>query len=123
MKHNTAALVLAILGTICGVIGGLMWATCADACAGVVGTSGGYVAGFCILGIGGAALSLIGGIQAFGYKKSELGLSVIGFLMQVANFILQCVFLGGFSFTLSVWTILAIVLLLLETIMSAKKPQ
>lgn len=120
MKKNTASLVLAIIGAICGIIGAIMWTACADACANIVGSSTGYTVGFIVLGLGGAVLSLIGGIQAYKLKKSGFVLSVIGFLFQVGNLVLQCVFAEGFSFVLSLWTILAIVLLLIETILSKK---
>lgn len=122
MKKNTAALVLAIIGAICGIIGAIMWTACADACANIVGSSTIYTVGFIVLGLGGAVLSLIGGIQAYGFKKGGFGFSLVGFLFQVGNLILQCVFAEGFSFVLSLWTIIAILLLLIETIMSKRKP-
>lgn len=122
MKKNTAALVLSILGAIFGVIGGILWATCADTCADIVQSSTGYTIGFIALGVGGSVLSLIGGIQAFGFKKAGLPLSVVGLLLQVGNFVLECVFLGGFSFVLSLWTILAMIMLVIATVFAAKKP-
>lgn len=121
MKKNTAALVLAIIGTVFGIIGAIMWAACADTCADIVGSSTGYTVGFIVLGLGGAVFSLIGGIQAYNLKKSGLALSVVGLLMQFGNIILQCVFLGGFSFVLSLWTIVAIILLLVATILAGRK--
>lgn len=123
MKKNTASLVLAIFGAIFGIIGGLMWTACADTCADIVGGGTGYTIGFLVLGIGGAVLSLIGGIQAYGNKSGKMGLSVTGLLCQIANIVLQCVFLGGFSFILSLWSILAAILLLLATVFAARKPQ
>ncbi len=122
MKKNTASLVLAIIGAIFGIIGAVMWTACADACANIVGSSTAYTIGFIVLGLGGSVISLIGGIQAYGFKKSGFALSLVGFLMQVGHLVLQCVFAGGFSFILSLWTILAIVLLLIETILSKKQP-
>ncbi len=121
MKKNTAALVFSILGAIFGVIGAIMWAACADTCANVVGSSTLYTMGFIVLGVGGGVLSLIGGIQAFGFKASGFALSIIGFLMQVGNLVLECVFAEGFSFILSLWTLLAIVMLLLATIFAKRK--
>ena len=121
MKKNVAALVCAIVGAVFGVIGGIMWAACAEACAEIVGSSVGYTVGFILLGIGGALISLIGGIQAFGFKRGRLGLSVLGLLMQAGNLVLQCVFVKGFSFIMSLWTLLALVMLLLATIFAAKK--
>lgn len=121
MKKNIAALVLAILGAIAGVVGGIMWAACADACADVVGSSVGYTVGFILLGIGGAVLSLVGGIQAFTYKKGRVVLSVFGLLFEVGALILQCVFIEGFEFVLSMWTMFAIILLFIETILAARK--
>lgn len=123
MEKNTAALVFAIIGSIFGIIGAIMWAACADTCADIVGSSTGYTIGFIVLGLGGAVISLIGGIQAFHFKKAGVPLSVIGLLMQIGNLILQCVFAGGFSFVLSLWTIVAIVLLLVETILAGRKQQ
>ncbi|MDE7158157.1 MAG: hypothetical protein K2N74_01135 [Clostridiales bacterium] len=122
MKKNTAALVLAILGSIAGLIGGIMWATCADTCANIVGSSTIYTICFIVLGIGGAVLSLIGGIQAFRFKSGRLGLSVVGLLCQIANLVLECVFIKGFSFILSIWTLLAVILLLVATFLAAKEP-
>ncbi len=122
MKKNTAALVLSILGAIFAVIGGILWAACADTCAEVVQSSTGYTVGFLALGIGGAVISLIGGIQAFGFKRAGLALSVVGLLMQVGNLVLECVFLGGFSFVLSLWTILALIMLVIATVFAARKP-
>lgn len=121
MKKNTAALVFAILGAIFGVIGAIMWAACAEACANIVGSSTGYTIGFIGLGIGGAVISLIGGIRAYTFKGAALGLSAFGFLLQVGNLILQCVFAGGFSFTLSLMTILSIIMLLIGTIFAGRK--
>lgn len=121
MKKNTASLIFAIFGAIFGIVGAIMWSACADACANIVGSSTGYTVGFIVLGIGGAVFSLIGGIQAYGYKGGRVGLSVLGLLMQVGNLILQCVFAGGFSFVLSLWTILAIVMLVIATILSSKQ--
>lgn len=123
MKKNTAALVFAILGAIFGIVGSIIWAACADTCASIVGSSTGYTVGFLLLGIGGAVVSLIGGIQAFAYKKAALPLSVVGLLMQVGNLVLECVFAEGFSFVLSLWTILSIIMLVIETVFAARKPQ
>lgn len=123
MKKNTASLVLAIIGAVFGMIGGLMWTACADTCAGIVEGGTGYTIGFLVLGIGGSVLSLVGGIQAYGNKSGKMGLSVTGLLCQIANVVLQCVFLGGFSFVLSLWSILAVILLLVATILAARKPQ
>lgn len=121
MKKNIAALVLAILGAVAGVIGGIMWAACADTCADAVGTSIGYTIGFIVLGIGGAVVALVGGIQAFTYKGGRVALSVVGLVMQVGALVLQCVFIEGFAFVLSMWTLIAIILLLVETILAARK--
>ena len=120
MKKNTASLVLAIIGAVCGLIGAIMWAACADACADIVGSSTLYTVLFILLGIGGAVVSLIGGIKAFTFRGGRFALSLLGLLMQVANLIVQCVFVEGFSFVLSWWTLLAIVLLLVATILSRR---
>ncbi len=123
MKKNIAALVLAILGTIFGVIGAIIWAACADSCASIVGTSVGYTIGFVILGIGGGVLSLIGGIQAYTWKSARTGLSILGLILQVGALILQCVFVEGFVFVLSLWTLLSILMCLLATIFAARTPK
>lgn len=130
MKKNTAALVLSILSAIFGLIGGIMWAACARTCAGVssaLGGSGGipagYMIGFIGLGIGGALLTLIGGIQAFSFKKAGLPLSILGFLLQTGCLVLQCVFLGGFAFTLSLCTIVSILMAFLQMFFAARKAQ
>ncbi|MDE5896869.1 MAG: hypothetical protein K2H43_03540 [Clostridia bacterium] len=122
MKKNTVALVLAIIGAVFGVLGGIMWAACAEACADVSGgASIGYMVGFILLGIGGAVVSLIGGIQAFSYKKAGLPLSIVGLVCQVVNLVLECVFVEGFSFVLSMWTIFSVILLAVATVFAAKK--
>ena len=130
MKKNTAALVFAILGAIFGLIGGILWAACAQTCAGVSsavggesGTPVGYMIGFICLGIGGALFMLIGGIQAFTYKKAGTALSILGFLLQIGCLVLQCVFVGGFSFTLSLCTIVSVLMGLMQAIFAARKPQ
>lgn len=120
MKKNTVSLVLAIIGAIFGIVGAIMWTACADTCANIVGSSTLYTVGFLVLGLGGAVISLIGGVQAFGFKRGKVALSVVGLLMQVGNLVLQCVFAEGFSFVLSLWTILAIILLLVATIFARK---
>lgn len=120
-KKNVAAFVLALVGAICGLIGGILWSACAEACADIVGSSGGYIAGFVILGIGGAVLALIGGIQALGYKKGRLLLTVLGLVFEVGHIILACVFVEGFSFVLNVWTLLSILLLVISVIMIVMK--
>lgn len=128
MKKNTGALVLAILAAISGLIGALMWVACAATCAnvgnalaGAGGTATGYTIGFAVLGIGGSVFTLIGGIRAYGFNSGRAALSVIGLLMQIGNVILQCVSIGGFSFTLSLMTLVAILLAFIEAILSAKK--
>lgn len=130
MKKNTAALVFGILGAIFGLIGGILWAACAQTCAGVsmaVGGSGGtpigYLIGFIGLGIGGALFLLIGGIQAFGYKKAGAALTILGFFLQVGCLALQCVSVGGFSFTLSLCTIVSVLMAFLQIVFAARKPQ
>lgn len=130
MQKNTAALVFAILGAIFGAIGGIMWAACASTCAGVSSAAGGssatptgYMIGFLLLGVGGALVSLIGGIQAFRFRPSGAALTLFGLLMQAGCLVLQCVSVGGFSFTLSLCTIVAVLMALLQAVFAAKKPQ
>lgn len=128
MKKNTAALVFGILGGIFGLIGAIMWAACAKTCADVSGGLGesasipiGYMLGFIGLGGGGAVVGLIGGIQAYGYKRVGLGLSVFALLLEIGDFILEIVFLGGFSFTLFLATMLSVLMFLLSTCFAARK--
>lgn len=121
MKKNIAALVFAILGAVFGIIGAFMAATCADTCAGFMEKSSTfYTIAFFVLGIGGAVLSLIGGIKAFSFNGG-FGLSLFGLLMQIATFVLQCVLVEDFILMLSLWTLLSIVMLLLATVFAKRK--
>lgn len=127
MKKNTAGFVLALIGAIFGLIGGILWTACADAVNGVSSSVGGsgnestiYMVCFIILGIGGAVISLIGGIQAFGYKKGGLVLTIVGLLFQIGMLIASCVYVGGFSFLLNVCTIIALILLAVALIFIVK---
>ena len=128
MKKNIGTLVCAIIGTVFGVISAILWAACADLANSIDSATGGsgnaatlYLALFLILGLGGSVLSLIGGIQAFNYKKAGLVLSVIGLLMQLGMIIVECVSVGGFSFLLTFITIIALVLFLVATILAGVK--
>lgn len=125
MKKNIASLVLAIIGAIFGLIGGILWAACADTAADLLDDGGStiYLACYIVFGIGGAVLSLVGGIQSYNRKKGGLVCSVLGLLFQVAVLIASCVHVGGFSFLLELCTIVAIILLLVQVIMAARKPQ
>lgn len=129
MKKNTAALVLAIIGAVFGLIGGILWTACADlvgsvesAATGSNGNSAVYLACFIILGIGGAVLALVGGIQAFGYRKGGFVLTLIGLLFQVGQLIAACVAVEGFSFLLNLCTLVSIILLVVAVIFAHKKP-
>ena len=121
-KRNTAAFVLALLGAIFGLIGGIHWSACADAIGSIESAvSGGssttvYLVFFIILGIGGAVLALVGGIRAFGYKKGGFVLVLLGLLFQIGMLITACVAVEGFSFLLNLCTIVAIILLLIATV-------
>ena len=127
MKKNTGALVCSIIGAVFAVLGGILWASCADA-AGAIGSAAGgdrtmstvYMVVYLVLGIGGGVLALLGGIRAYGGKTKATFLCALGGLMQVGNLIAQCVSVGGFSFLLSLSTLVAIVLLLVATILCAK---
>lgn len=121
MKKNVVAFVLALVGAIFGLIGGILWTACADTCATIVGEAGPYIAGFVILGMGGAVLALVGGIQAFGYRKGGFVLTLSGLILQVGQLILACVFTEGFIFVLNLWTMLSIVLLVVAVIFAHKK--
>lgn len=125
MKKNTASLVLAIIGAVFGLIGGILWAACADAAAELLDDGGSiiYMVCYIVFGIGGAVLSLVGGIQSYNHKKGGLVCSVLGFLFQIAVLIASCVHVGGFSFLLELCTLVAIILLLVQVIMAARKPQ
>lgn len=126
---NTAAFVLALIGSIFGLIGGILWTACADALNSVesavagTGSTTVYLVFFIILGIGGAVLSLVGGIQAFGFKKGRLALIVAGLLFQVGMLITACVAVGGFSFLLNLCTIVAIILLVIAVIFARRKAE
>lgn len=127
MKKNTGALVCSIIGAIFAILGGILWASCADAVGAIGSAAGGdstlptvYMVVFLILGIGGGAIALLGGIRAYGGKSKATFLCVLGFLTQIGNLIAQCVCVSGFSFLLSLSTLLAIVLLLIASILSAK---
>lgn len=121
MKKNVAALVFSILGTVFGIIGAIIWAACADTCADIVGSSTMWTVGFIVLGVGGGVVSLIGGIQAFRFRPAGFVMSLLGCLLQVGTLVLECVFVEGFSFVLSLWTLLAIVMLVLATVFSKRK--
>lgn len=128
MKKNTAALVFGILGGIFGLIGAIMWAACAKTCADVSGGLGGstslpigYMLGFLALGGGGAVMGLIGGIQAYGFRRAGLVLSIFALLFEIGDLVLEFVFLGGFSFTLFIATIVAILMCFLEVCFAARK--
>lgn len=135
-KKNVAALILGIIGAICGFVGAVLWASCADFvynCEGSIAEGLGNPAGggtviytvlFVVLGIGGAVLSLIGSIQAFNYARGRLILSLLGFFFGAGCLAVECVMIGTFAFLTSGFTIIAVVLLLVETILSGlKKPQ
>lgn len=131
MKKNTATFVLALIGAIFGLIGGILWTACADAVNNVEsavtgGTSSTvYMVCFIILGIGGAVVALVGGIQAFGYKKGAFVLTLVGLLLQVGMLIASCVYVSGFSFLLNICTIVAIILLVIAVVFAfiRKAPQ
>ena len=129
MKKNVAALVFGILGAISGLVGAIMWAACARTCAGFSGAMGGgssvpigYMLGFIALGGGGAVIGLIGGIQAYGFKRAGLGLSLFALVLEIGDVILEYVFSGGFSFTLFLSTLLSTLMFLLSTCFAARKP-
>ncbi len=127
MGKNTGALVFSIIGAIFAILGGILWATCADAIGSIGGAAGGdtttptiYMIVFLVLGIGGGVIALLGGIRGYGEKSKATFLCVLGTLMQIGNLIAQCVSVSGFSFLMSLSTILAIVLLIVATILCAK---
>lgn len=123
MKKNTAAFVLALIGAIFGLIGGIVWAALADFTNAVGGTATVYLVCFIVLGIGGAIIALIGGILAFGYKKGGFGATLFGFLMQVGMLVAACVAVKGFSFLMNLCTLVAIILLLIAVILAHKQPK
>lgn len=127
MKKNTGALVVSIIAAIFAIIGGILWSTCADA-AGSLGSAAGadttnatvYLIVFLVLGIGGGVVGLLGGIRAHAGKSKGVLLCVLGLLTQIGNLIAECVSVGGFSFFLSMSTILAVVFFLVAAILAAK---
>lgn len=121
-KKNTAAFVLALIGSIFGLIGGILWTTCADAVNSVSGGQGTvYLVCFIILGIGGAVLSLVGGIRAYGFKKGAFALTFLGLLFQIGMLIAACVAVEGFEFLLNLCTLVAILLLVIATVYARRK--
>ena len=126
MKKNAGALVLAIIGSVIAAIGAIVWAACAETVPSLTtgeiepGVTSPYALGFLGLGLGGAVFSIIGGVQALTFKKGRIVLSFIGLALQVGNIILQCVLVGGFYVILSIWTLIAVVLLLIAAILSCK---
>lgn len=121
MKKNVTSLVMSIIGAVFALIGTVMWAACSELVSDLGGNSTGYTVGFVLLGLGGGVLSLIGGIQAYSLKKSGKALSVIGLLLQIGNLILQCMFIEKFSFSSSLWTILAIIMFAIGTLIALMK--
>ena len=123
MKKNVAALVLAIIGAVFGLIGGILWSACAEAVSEVSGDSTSiiYLVCFIVLGIGGAVLALVGGIQAFNYKKGAFALTLVGLLFQVGCLVAACVAVSGFSFLLNLCTIVSIILLIVAVIFAHRK--
>ncbi len=128
MKKNTGALVVSIIGAVLAILGGILWSTCADAI-GSVGSAAGadttdatiYLIVFLVLGIGGGVIGLLGGIWAYSGKSKAVLLCVLGLLTQVGNLIAECVSVSGFSFLLSMSTLMAIVLFLVAVILAARK--
>lgn len=119
---NTGSFVCSLIGAIFGLIGGILWTACADAVNTIAGNSTLYLILFIVLGIGGAVLALVGGIQALHFKKGGLALTLFGLLFQIGLVIAACVYVGGFSFLLTLPTLVAVILLLVGTILAAKKP-
>lgn len=119
--RNTGAFVCGLLGAVCALIGGLMWSTCAESCAGFGMDVGIYMVGFLGCGVGGAVLALIGAILSFGYKKGGFALLLIGFLLQIGQLAVACIFYQGFSLIMNISTLLAIILLLIAMILARKK--
>ena len=119
---NTACFVCALIAAIFGLIGGILWSACASACAEMGADDGTlYLIGFIILGIGGSVVALIGGIQAYGFKKAGFPLVLVGLLLQVGQLILACVAVEGFSFVLNLCTIVSIILLIVAVVFARRK--
>ena len=129
---NVGALVCGIIGSVFALIGAIIWTaafgTAAD-CLSSIGfdstKAAVYCAVFAILGIGGGVVSLVGSVQAFKFKQpAGIVMSIVGLLCQVGAFIAQCVVAGGHFgaiIILSIWTIIGLVLLVVETILAGKK--
>ena len=129
-KKNTVALVFGIIGAICAFLGGLFWASCVDLinCSEAASETDGmwlYSVFFVVLGIGGAVIALIGSIQAYNYGRGRFVLSFIGLLFEAGCLAVQIVLLMTLGekghFLLMSLTIVALILLLAETIFSAGK--
>lgn len=131
-KKNTVALVLGVIGVICAAIGAIAWASCADAMFNSCDTTVTETAEhsviftviFVVLGLGGAVISVIGCVQAYSYGRGRFILSLIGLLCQIGCLVAQCFMIGTFLFLSSGATTIAILLLLVETILSAiRRPE
>lgn len=122
-RRNVPALVLGIVGASFAAFGAVVWlilAAFAEAGAEV------YLAVFLLFGLGGAAVSVVGCVQAFRYGAGRLLLSLIGLWCEIGCLFAQiwmCVREGP-PLILSGCTVIAVVLLLVESVFSAaKKPR
>ncbi len=128
-KKNVAPLVLGIIGMIFAFVGAIIWAVIAGAakdCSAAAGFNNAeatlYLVIFILFGFGGGVLSLVGSIQAYTFKRGPaIGLSFAGLALQIGCLIAQCVCISTFSFLLSFWTLIAVILLLVEAILSIRK--
>ncbi len=130
-KKNIVALVLGIIGVLFAFVGAVLWASCSEIFSCSDSVPGSEAPGnilftvlFVVCGIGGSVLSCVGSIQAFNYARGRFVLSLLGFLCQIGCLIVQIVMLGTFSFIGSAPTVIAVILLCIETVFAAtRKPK
>ena len=130
--RNVGALVCAIIGAVFGILGGILWLACASAFTDASNALDGAISTpiepylVAVFGLVGSILTIVGGAQAFGYKKRMVAivLSFLGFIFQLVSLVVVFVWLRG-SFTAGIlagiWTIFALILSLVAACLSLKK--
>ena len=111
-KKNVAPLVCGILGTIAGLIGGLLWVACADCLNDIsMGQNTMWLALFIVFGLVGPVLGLIGGILAFGFKKAGGVLLLFATLFAIGHIVTTVYAMEGmFVATGEIATIIALLM-------------
>ena len=131
---NIGALVCAVIGGVFGMGSGLLWTLGFINALVEVSGYGFYVSSvsfgvllFALLGVGGGVVTIIGGTQAFRYKRrrSSIALSFTGFACQLVCPIMTLVVYGGFpvgALVLGLGTLLSLPVCLASACLSLKKP-